>query len=183
MEIGTGVARAVLRGAIGSTMIAHGVRHGRTLDGTARWFGSIGFRKPEVQAALSAVVEVASGVALLAGAATPLAGAAVIGTMVVAYRTVHRSNGFFVNDEGWEYVGFISGAAVALSALGSGRMSVDRLLGLDAVGSGLRRALATAAVGVAGAAVQLRLFWTPLDDAELEPASQSVSPRFAPVAG
>jgi len=27
-------------------MIAEGVRHGRTLDGTARWFGSIGFRQP-----------------------------------------------------------------------------------------------------------------------------------------
>lgn len=40
---GIDVARWTLRAVIGGTMIAHGVRHGRTLDGTAGWFGSIGF--------------------------------------------------------------------------------------------------------------------------------------------
>lgn len=42
--------------------------------------------------------------------------------------------------EGLEYVGFISAAAVALSALGSGRLSVDRLVGLDRVGRPAMRA-------------------------------------------
>ncbi|MDT4951147.1 MAG: putative oxidoreductase, partial [Pseudonocardiales bacterium] len=31
-------------------MIAHGLRHGRTLDGTAGWFESIGFKEPRLQA-------------------------------------------------------------------------------------------------------------------------------------
>jgi putative oxidoreductase len=179
MDIGTDMASLILRGAIGSTMVAHGVRHGLTLDGTARWFGSIGFQKPEMQAAMSAVVEVGSGLALVAGAVTPLAGAAVVGTMVVAYRSVHRPNGFFVMDEGWEYVGVISAAAVALSAVGSGRVSVDRLIGLDAVGSGLSRAAVCAALGVVGAVIQLRMFWTAPEAAATAIAAPTESPQLA----
>lgn len=155
---GADVARLILRGALGSTMLAHGIRHGRTLEGTARWFGSIGFEQPKLQAQLSSVVEIGSGAALIAGAATPLSAAAVVGTMQVAWQTVHKPNGYFVVDEGWEYVGFISVAAVALSALGSGRLSVDHLLGLDRVGNGVTRALLTAAVGLGGAAGQLKMF-------------------------
>jgi putative oxidoreductase len=153
------LARLVLRGALGSTMIAHGVKHARSLPGTAGWFGSIGFEQPELQAQLSAAVEIGSGAALIAGAATPLSAAAVVGTMQVAWQSVHRSNGFFITDEGWEYVGLISAASVALSALGSGRFSVDRLLGLDRVGTGVSRALVTAGVGLAGAAGQLKMFY------------------------
>jgi putative oxidoreductase len=156
---GAELARLVLRGALGSTMIAHGVRHGKTLDGTARWFGAIGFREPKLQAQLSSVIEVGSGTAIIVGAATPLSAASVVGTMHVAYRTVHRPNGYFVIDEGWEYVVFLSAAAVALSALGSGRVSVDRVLGLDRVGSGYTRAAVTLGLGLAGAIGQLKMFW------------------------
>jgi putative oxidoreductase len=157
---GADVARLVLRGALGSTMIAHGIRHGKTLDGTARWFGSIGFREPKLQAQLSSVIEVGSGAAVIVGAATPLSASAVVGTMTVAYHTVHRPNGYFVIDEGWEYVGFLSAAAVALSALGSGRLSVDRLLGVDRIGNGYTRAAVTLGLGLIGAVGQLRMFWT-----------------------
>ncbi len=140
-------------------MIAHGVRHGRTLDGTARWFASIGFREPDRQAQLSSVVEIGSGVAVLAGALTPVSTAAVVGTMGVAFRTVHRPNGYFVINEGWEYVGLLAVAAVALSSLGAGRVSVDRLIKLDQVGTSTGRAAFTATLGIVGTAVQLRAFW------------------------
>lgn len=152
-------ARLVLRVAVGGTMIAHGVKHGRTLDGTAGWFASIGFREPQLQARLSAVVEVGSGAALLAGAATPLSASAVIGTMAVAYRTVHEPNGFFITDEGWEYVGILSCAAAALAGLGGGRYSVDRLMGVDHVGTPIRRVLTAIGLGLAGALGQLSAFW------------------------
>jgi len=153
------VARLVLRGAIGATMIAHGVKHGRTLDGTAGWFESIGFEQPRLQAQLSSVVEVGAGTAVLAGAATPLASSAVVGTMAVAIRTVHLPNGFFITAEGWEYTGFLGAAAVALAALGSGRYSVDRWLGIDQLGTPGKRAAVAAAVGLGGAAAQLATFW------------------------
>ncbi|WP_375501622.1 DoxX family protein [uncultured Jatrophihabitans sp.] len=156
---GSDVAGFILRAAIGSTMIAHGMKHARSLEGTAGWFGSIGFDRPELQARASAVTEIGAGAALVVGAATPLSAAAVVGTMTVAYRSVHAPNGYFVNQEGWEYVAFLSAASVALSALGAGPASLDRRLGLDRRGAPLLRALLTAGLGLAGATVQLALFW------------------------
>ncbi|WP_181783483.1 DoxX family protein, partial [Pseudonocardia pini] len=123
-RVGREIASLLLRGAIGGTVIAHGVKHGRSLDGTAGWFGSIGFRQPRLQAQASAAVEVGSGVLLLAGAATPLASAAVVATMGVAARSVHIPNGFWITAEGWEYVTNLATAAVALAAIGPGRFSV-----------------------------------------------------------
>jgi putative oxidoreductase len=156
---GRDVASLVLRAAIGGTMIAHGVRHGRTLEGTARWFGSIGFRQPQIQAAASAAVEVGAGAALIAGAATPLAASAVVGTMAVAARSVHLPNGFFIVGEGYEYVLNLSAASVALAAIGPGRLSVDRLLGLDARLTGHQRAALAAGLGLAAAAAHLATYW------------------------
>jgi putative oxidoreductase len=157
---GSETARLLLRAVVGGTMIAHGIRHGRTLDGTARWFGGIGFRQPGLQARVSAAVEIGAGGALLTGTATPLAAAAVIGTMVVAGRTVHMKNGYFIVDEGYEYVLSLAAAAAATAALGPGPISVDSLLRADRF-SGARAALFATGLGVAGAAAQLAVFWRP----------------------
>jgi putative oxidoreductase len=156
---GRDVASLALRAAIGGTMIAHGVKHGRSLEGTGRWFGSIGFSQPKAQAVASAVVEVGSGAALLAGAGTPLAASAVVGTMAVAARSVHVPNGFFITAEGYEYVLNLSVASVALAAIGSGTFSVDHLLGLDKKLSPWQGAAIAAGVGIGAAAAQLAVFW------------------------
>jgi putative oxidoreductase len=156
---GTDLARLLLRTAIGGTMITHGVRHARTLDGTAGWFQSIGFREPRLQAQLSAAVEIGAGAALVAGAGTPLAASSVVGTMGVAARAVHLPNGFFVNAEGYEYVANLAIASVALAHLGPGRWSVDAALGLDRRLSGRKAAALAAGLGLAGAAVQLATYW------------------------
>jgi putative oxidoreductase len=157
---GTTIAQVLLRTWVGSTMIAHGVRHGRSLDGTTRWFDKIGFRQPRMQAVLSSVIEIGAGSALIVGAATPFAAAAVIGTMSVAGQTVHRPNGFFVVDEGGEYVATLAVASTALAALGPGPMSLDRALGVDSKISGGRGAALALLLGIGGAAGQLRTFWT-----------------------
>lgn len=154
-----GPARLLLRVTLGATMIAHGVRHGRTLDGTAKWFESIGFRHARAQATISSAIEVGSGAALVAGFGTPLAASSVIGTMAVAGQTVHRANGFFVVDEGWEYVALVASASVALAGLGPGRLSVDRAVGVDRWGSPAGRALVALGLGLCGAAAHLRAFW------------------------
>jgi putative oxidoreductase len=158
-DSGHDLARLLLRTAIGGTMIAHGVKHGRTLKGTAGWFESIGFRQSELQARTSAVVEVGAGTALVLGAATPFAATAVVGTMAVAARSVHQPNGFFINVEGYEYVLNLAVAAAALAALGPGRWSVDRALGTDRLLTGATAALVAAGLGLAGAAAQLAVFW------------------------
>jgi putative oxidoreductase len=156
---GSDLARLILRLSVGGTLIAHGVKHGKSLEGTAGWFGSIGFEQPELQAKLSSVVEVGAGAALIAGAGTPLAAAAVVGTMAVAGHVVHRPNGFFITDEGIEYVAAIAASSVAIGALGGGRYSVDRLLGLDKKLAGALGAGLAAGLGLAGAAGQLKTFW------------------------
>ena len=156
---GRDVASLVLRAAIGGTMVAHGIRHGRTLDGTAGWFGSIGFKQPRLQATASTVVEVGAGAALIAGAATPLAASAVVGTMAVAARSVHLENGFFITAEGYEYVLNLSAASIALAAIGPGRLSVDRLLGIHDRLTPVQRAGLAVGIGLAAAAAQLATFW------------------------
>ena len=149
---GSETARLLLRAVVGGTMIAHGIRHGRSLDGTARWFGGIGFRHPGLQARVSAALEVGAGGALLTGTATPVAAAAVIGTMAVAGRTVHLRNGYFIVDEGYEYVLSLAAAAAAVAALGPGPVSIDSLVRADRF-SGARAALFAVGLGLAGAAV------------------------------
>jgi putative oxidoreductase len=156
----TEFARLILRTTLGATMIAHGVKHAKSLEGTAGWFGSIGFKQPELQAKTSAAVEIGAGAALIAGAATPLAAAAVIGTMGVAARSVHMENGFFITSEGYEYVLTISAAAAAVASLGPGKTSIDSLLGdTPKKWAGTRGGLLAIVLGLAGAAGQLAVFW------------------------
>jgi putative oxidoreductase len=157
--VGKDVASLALRTAIGGTMIAHGIKHGRTLEGTGRWFASIGFQQPELQAMASAAVEVGAGTAIIVGAATPLAASAVVGTMAVAARSVHVPNGFFITAEGWEYVMNLSVASLALAAIGPGEFSVDHLLGLDKKIGPAQGAAIAVGVGLATAALQLAVFW------------------------
>lgn len=155
------IGRLLLRGVLGTTMIAHGVKHGRSLGGTARWFGSLGFHKPELQAKLSVAVETAAGAALLAGLATPVSAAAVVGIMAVAGRTVHVKNGFFITAEGYEYVLTLASASTALAAFGPGPASLDRLLGLERRLCGHQGAAIAAGLGIGSAAGQLATFWRP----------------------
>jgi putative oxidoreductase len=175
-----GLGQLLLRCALGGTLIAHGLRHARTQEGTAAWFGSIGFRQPRLQAQLSAAVEIGAGAAVASGAATPLAASAVVGTMAVAYCTVHRPNGFFITAEGWEYVGLISATSVALAGLGPGRFSADHLLGVDEVGSPWQRALLAFGLGIGGAAVQLAAFWRPPRHNAAEPVAESAPEEGVP---
>jgi putative oxidoreductase len=154
----------LLRLVVGLTMVAHGYNHlwgGGGLAGTARWFGSIGLRPPKLHAVLSGAGELAAGFALAVGLLTPLAAAFVIGTMVVAWVTAHRRNGFFVFNEGYEYVLMISVVCAVIGLLGPGAASVDRLLGIDTTVSGVTGLALTVGLGVLGAAALLTTTWRP----------------------
>jgi putative oxidoreductase len=155
------VAGLLLRAVIGGTVAVHGIAHGRSLDATADWFRAIGFRQPRFQALASAVVETGTGVALLAGLGTPLAAAAVVGTMGVAARAVHQVNGFFITSEGYEYVLNLATASAALAGIGPGKWSADRALGFDRRLYGASAVAVAGGVGLAGAAAQLAAFWRP----------------------
>lgn len=161
------VAQLVLRVVVGAVFVAHGWNHGfgaGGLDGTAGWFESIGLRPARLQAAVSSYLEIAVGIALLAGLLVPFAAAAGIGVMVTAYATVHRQNGFFITSEGYEYVMVLVATLTVLATLGGGSWSLDALLGTDvsswAVGIG------ALGVGILGAVAMLAACWRPPADDE-----------------
>ena len=151
----------ILRLVAGSVMVAHGVNHGRNLEGTASWFESIGFRKARMQAVLSSLGEVSIGIGLVLGLLTTLAGAALIATLLVAFVSNHRSAGFFVFNrpvEGWEYLLTLASIGVVVAVVGAGSVSLDAVIGLDLSGwlGG-----AIAAAGAFVGALQLAAFWRP----------------------
>lgn len=140
-------------------MLAHGVNHARSLEGTARWFEKVGFRSPRLNAMLSAGNEIAIGLALLVGLLTPVAAAGLAATMIVAFWSIHRFAGFFVfnrPNEGYEYVVTLAVVALAIAIVGPGSISLDSVLGIDL--SGTTGALIYGA-GVVAAALQLAIFW------------------------
>jgi len=132
--------KLVARVVLGVVLIAHGwqkfAQYG--IGGTAGSFAKMGVPLPAVSAVFAAVVELVGGLALLAGAATVVAGALVVLDMLGAFVLVHVGNGVFVTDNGFELVWMIAATALVLIAAGPGRFSVDAAL------AGRRRAVALA---------------------------------------
>lgn len=160
------LALLVLRSWVGIVMLAHGINHvfgGGRIHGTARWFGSMGMRRPMLQAWLASLTEIGAGAALVLGLLTPLGGAGVVGVMAVAWAINHRGNGFFIfrPGEGWEYVITLLVCGLALGAVGPGAWSLDEALGVVDDLSGWTGLLVVAAAGGGGAAVLLAAFWRP----------------------
>jgi putative oxidoreductase len=158
------VGLLVLRGVLGVWIACHGLNKlfgGGRLPGTARWFESMGVRPGRLNAVLAAATEVSAGLGMALGLLTPLAAAGIIGLMLVAITVSHRKNGFFIfrPGEGWEYCAFIAVAAFSLATIGAGKYSLDHALGLDV--EGWWGAAIAGIVGVAGAAVQLAVFYRP----------------------
>ncbi len=162
------LALLLLRVSLGLMMVAHGygkVFNGGKLAGTATWFDSIGMKPGRLHAPLAAASEIGSGLLMAVGLLHSFAAAAMIGVMTVAGWTVHRHNGFFILNEGWEYVFIIAVAATALAVLGPGEWSIDAATGLadDLDGwTGLILALG----GVAVAVGQLAVFFRPPSSAD-----------------
>ena len=155
------VALLMFRLWVAVVIIAHGVNHGRTQEGTAKWFASKGFSSPQLNARISALNEILIGLALIAGVLTSVAAAGLVATMFVAFWSIHRFAGFFNfhrPDEGWEYVATLSVIGIALAVLGPGRYSVDEALGIAGNLDGWV-GLAIIGAGVLVAVGQLAVFW------------------------
>jgi putative oxidoreductase len=157
------LALLLLRAAAGSMIATHGVAHiwkkGKiTIRNTAGWFGSMGMKQPLVQAWLASITEVGSGALLMAGLLTPLAAAGLLGVMVVAFLIAHRSNGFFIYNEGqgWEYVAIIMAIAVSIGLLGPGRWSIDHMLDISFSAT---QSVLILSSGIVGAIGLLAVFW------------------------
>ncbi len=157
MQVGRLAARAV----IGGLFVGHGTQKlfgwfgGPGLEGTEGMMESLDLKPTRPNAVAAGLTETAGGALLVAGAATPLAAASLIGTMITAIRKVHQPNGPWVAQGGWEYNAVLIAALMALVDAGPGDLSVDAVLGRDEWGPGW--ALGGLAVGAAasGAAIAL----------------------------
>jgi putative oxidoreductase len=109
-----------LRLLIGGLFIGHGTQKlfgwfgGHGLDGTGGFFESLGLKPGKRNAIAAGVAEAGGGALLASGLATPVAGAAVTGTMATAIRRVHGAKGPWTTEGGWEYNAVLVGAALAL---------------------------------------------------------------------
>jgi putative oxidoreductase len=144
----------LLRVLVGVTFSLHGFQKlfgwfgGGGLTGTAGWFRSLGFGDGRVAALLAGTSEVTGGLGLALGLLTPLASAAVIGTMTVAALVNRAEHGFWSVDKGWELNGYLIVVAWALATTGPGAYSLDAAFGLE-LGGPVPGLLALAA-GVGG---------------------------------
>jgi putative oxidoreductase len=155
------IALLIVRVWAGAVMLAHGVNHARSLDGTTRWFERIGFRPARAHALASAGGELAMGIGLVLGLATPLAAAGLAATMVIAFWSVHRFAGFFVfarPDEGYEYVVTLMVLSLSVALLGPGAISIDAVINAPWAWQGWAGALVYA-LGLLMAAVILAVSW------------------------
>ncbi len=122
----------VLRLAVGLIMAAHGVQklfgwfNGGGLDGTGKFFEMSGYPASKAMAAVAGLGETLGGLALAVGLLTPLAAAALVGTLLNAI-AVKWDGGFFA-PKGIEYELLLTLAAASLALTGPGRYAVDRAI-------------------------------------------------------
>ena len=150
----------LLRLVVGIVLFAHGAQKlfgwfgGYGLAGTAGFFGGLRFRMPKAAVVVAGVSE-ASGLLFAAGLLTPLAALLMASTMVVAVGSVHIKNGLFVSNNGFEYNLVIWTVAVAVSATGPGRFSLDNAFGWSDNISGFWWGFGVAVLSLAGGALVL----------------------------
>ncbi len=150
MDVGLLITRVIL----GLALAAHGAQKlfgwfgGHGLTGTGRAFESLGFRPGPLFALAAGLGELGGGLLTAAGLLGPAGPALVIVVMLVAMLGVHRSNGFFAQNNGIELPLAYLTAALAVAFAGPGSYSLDRVVGLGGLGRP-----ATVWLAVAGAVV------------------------------
>ncbi len=129
----------VLRVGVGVTFSLHGFQKlfgwfgGGGLGPTSAWFASLGFGSGRAAAVMAGLGELAGGLGLALGFLTPLAAAAVIGTMTTAAFVNNAENGFWSVSKGWELNGYLIVVATALAVTGPGALSLDASLDLPSL--------------------------------------------------
>ena len=102
---------------------------GSGTDGTRNFFAGLGFRTSLAMAFIAGLSELGGGLLFAFGLVTPFAALALTVVMLNAIGTVHWKKGFFNSAGGYEYNLLIIATAVAVTAAGPGRFSLDHILG------------------------------------------------------
>lgn len=126
----------LLRIVVGGLFVGHGAQKlfgwfgGHGPEGTADFFRSLGYRRPETSARLAGAAEFGAGVLLVLGLFTPIAAAAIIGVMLNAAVSAHLSNGLWNSQGGYELPLVFATAATTLAFAGPGMLALDPALGI-----------------------------------------------------
>ena len=151
-----------MRLTIGALFMGHGLQKlagwfgGPGLENLAGGFEQMGLRPGKVHAAAAGAAEAGGGMLLVAGRATPLAGATLTGVMTTAIDKVHWQKGVWNQSGGFEY------NAVLIASL----------FALTAEEDGLGWALAQLAAGVAGGLAVSRLELAQMRQRQAEPTAR-----------
>lgn len=122
----------LLRLLLAALLFGHGTQKlfgwfgGGGISGTGQFFTASGYPAGDAMAVIAGLSEAVGGLALAAGLLTPLAAAAVLGTMINAMAV--RGTGAFFAPKGFEYELILASAASALALTGPGRIAVDHYL-------------------------------------------------------
>lgn len=155
------LALLFVRVMVGVSLAAHGWNKAASLEGTAGWFDSIGMRPGRLHARFAAGGEMLAGLFLAIGLMTSFAALGFVGLMTVAWYTSHRSAGFFIIKDGWEYVMVLAVIAITVAMLGPGEWSVDSAIGISDDFDGYVGLAISAGGGVAAAAALLAVCFRP----------------------
>lgn len=151
------ITKTLLRVTVGGLFVGHGLQKltgsfdGPGLEGTEQMMGALDLHPARRQALAAAWTETAGGAALALGAATPVAAAGLVATMVTAVRKVHGAKGVWNTSGGFEYNAVLI-AALTTFAESPGRVSLDAAVGRSRWGLG-GAAFALLAGGAASYAV------------------------------
>jgi putative oxidoreductase len=125
----------VIRLIVGLTVAGHGAQKlfgwfgGPRISGFAGMLQRLGVRPSAPFAVLAGTAELLGGLGLALGLLTPLAGLAIVASMLVAIVLVHLGKGFWNQDGGYEFPLSILAAALGISLAGPGPLAIDRLIG------------------------------------------------------
>ena len=134
------LALLALRVLVGGIFVGHALIKfterfgGLGLDRAGAVFEQIGYRPPRPFLVAAGVTELTAGGMFLAGLATPMAAAALVGVMVNAIGASKIGHGPWYFNSGWEYDLTLLVTAAVLAFTGPGYVSLDAALGLDAFG-------------------------------------------------
>jgi putative oxidoreductase len=147
---------------VGGLFVGHGLQKlrgsfgGPGIAGTTQMMQALRLEPAGHNAVMAALSETVGGAGIALGAATPFAGAALIGAMTTAIRKVHFKQGLWNAGGGFEYNLVLVAAVTAIVAEGPGGLSFDALVGrlkwgplwaVAAVGAGILGSTAVVELG------------------------------------
>ncbi len=150
-----------LRLTVGGVYAAHGAQKvfgwwsGPGFSGWTAAMARMGLRPARLWALVSGLTELAGGLLLAAGAATPVVAALLVAQSIVIIVRGHWSKGFWNRNGGIEFPLVLLGGAAAILGTGPGGLSVDSAVGLAATDD-VRAGILVVALAGAVAAILLR---------------------------